>query len=156
MNKHLDSNFCLLSLLDLANTFNFYILKGGYSPSEQLAHRLYQSEAASLGSCNIIYGDLNHIQCLPFSPKKQIGDCSLRGRRGGGAGRAAAHHFFAPPPHFLKIKYYDFIPFFDFQCERIIFNCQPSHFSPCSAVPESGEFRKVCLPQGGETSCFSE
>ena len=45
------------------------------------------------------------------------------------------HHFFAPPPHFLKIKYYDFIPFFDFQYEKIIFNCQPSHFSPCSAVP---------------------
>ena len=35
-----------------------------------------------------------------------------------------------------QIKYYDFIPFFDFQYEKIIFNCQPSHFSPCSAVPE--------------------
>ena len=34
-----------------------------------------------------------------------------------------------------QIKYYDFIPFFDFQYEKIIFNCQPSHFSPCSAVP---------------------
>ena len=34
------------------------------------------------------------------------------------------------------IKYYDFIPFFDFQYEKIIFNCQPSHFSPCSAVPD--------------------
>ena len=34
-----------------------------------------------------------------------------------------------------KIKYYDFIPFFDFQYEKIIFNRQPSHFSPCSAVP---------------------
>lgn len=83
MNKHLDSNFCLLSPLDLAN---FYILKGDYSPSEQLAHRLYQSEAASLGSCTIIYGDLSHIQCLPFSPKKQIGDYSL-----GSSGRFAFH-----------------------------------------------------------------
>ena len=35
-----------------------------------------------------------------------------------------------------QIKYYDFIPFFDFQSEKIIFNCQPSHFSPCSAVPD--------------------
>ena len=26
---------------------------------------------------------------------------------------------------------------FDFQYEKIIFNCQPSHFSPCSAVPDS-------------------
>ena len=34
-----------------------------------------------------------------------------------------------------QIKYYDFIPFFDFQYEKIIFNWQPSHFSPCSAVP---------------------
>ena len=34
-----------------------------------------------------------------------------------------------------QIKYYDFIPFFDFQYEKIIFNCQPSYFSPCSAVP---------------------
>ena len=34
-----------------------------------------------------------------------------------------------------QIKYYDFIPFLDFQYEKIIFNCQPSHFSPCSAVP---------------------
>ena len=34
-----------------------------------------------------------------------------------------------------QIKYYDFIPFFDFQYEKIIFNCQPSHFSPRSAVP---------------------
>ena len=34
-----------------------------------------------------------------------------------------------------QIKYHDFIPFFDFQYEKIIFNCQPSHFSPCSAVP---------------------
>ena len=34
-----------------------------------------------------------------------------------------------------QIKYYDFIPFFDFQYEQIIFKCQPSHFSPCSAVP---------------------
>ena len=34
-----------------------------------------------------------------------------------------------------QIKYYDFIPFFDFQYEKIIFNCQPSHISPCSAVP---------------------
>ena len=25
--------------------------------------------------------------------------------------------------------------FFDFQYEKIIFNCQPSHLSPCSAVP---------------------
>ena len=33
-----------------------------------------------------------------------------------------------------QIKYYDFIPFFDFQYEKIIFNCQPSHFSPRSAV----------------------
>ena len=32
-----------------------------------------------------------------------------------------------------QIKYYDFIPFFDFQYEKNIFNCQPSHFSPCSA-----------------------
>ena len=39
----------------------------------------------------------------------------------------------------LTYKYYDFIPFipfFDFQYEKNIFNCQPSHFSPCSAVPE--------------------
>ena len=36
-----------------------------------------------------------------------------------------------------QIKYYDFIPFFDFQYEKLIFNCQPSHFSPCSAAPES-------------------
>ena len=36
-----------------------------------------------------------------------------------------------------QIKYYDFIPFFDFQYEKIIFNCQPCHFSPCSAVPET-------------------
>ena len=38
----------------------------------------------------------------------------------------------------LTYKYYDFIPFipfFDFQYEKNIFNCQPSHFSPCSAVP---------------------
>ena len=35
-----------------------------------------------------------------------------------------------------QIKYYDFIPFLDFQYEKIIFNCQPSHFSPCSVVPE--------------------
>ena len=34
-----------------------------------------------------------------------------------------------------QIKFYDFIPFFDFQYEKNIFNCQPSHFSPCSAVP---------------------
>ena len=34
-----------------------------------------------------------------------------------------------------QIKCYDFIPFFDFQYEKIIFNCQPSHFSTCSAVP---------------------
>ena len=33
-----------------------------------------------------------------------------------------------------QIKYYDFIPFFDFQYEKNIFNCQPFHFSPCSAV----------------------
>ena len=39
-----------------------------------------------------------------------------------------------------QIKYYDFIPFFDFQYEKIIFNCQPSHFSPCSAVPAKGSF----------------
>ena len=37
-----------------------------------------------------------------------------------------------------QIRYYDFIPFFDFQYEKIIFNCQPSHFSPCSAVPVIG------------------
>ena len=43
------------------------------------------------------------------------------------------HHFFAPP---APIKYHDFIPFFDFQYEKIIFSSQPSHFSPCSAVPE--------------------
>ena len=35
-----------------------------------------------------------------------------------------------------QIKCYDFIPFFDFQYEKIIFKCQPSHFSPCSAVPD--------------------
>ena len=35
-----------------------------------------------------------------------------------------------------QIKYYDFIPFCDFQNEKIIFNCQPSHFSPCPTVPE--------------------
>ena len=34
-----------------------------------------------------------------------------------------------------QISYFDFVPFFDFQYEKIIFNCQPSHFSPCSAVP---------------------
>ena len=28
-----------------------------------------------------------------------------------------------------------FIPFFDFQYEKFIFNCEPSHFSPCSALP---------------------
>ena len=33
---------------------------------------------------------------------------------------------------------FDFVPFFDFQYEKIIFNCQPSHFSPCSAVPVRG------------------
>ena len=38
-----------------------------------------------------------------------------------------------------QIKYYDFIPFFDFQYEKIIFNCQPSHFSRCSVVPENQE-----------------
>ena len=37
-----------------------------------------------------------------------------------------------------QIRYYDFIPFFDFQYEKIIFNCQPSHFSPCPAVPVIG------------------
>ena len=37
-----------------------------------------------------------------------------------------------------QINYYDFIPFFDFQYEKLIFNCQPSHFSPCSAVPVNG------------------
>ena len=42
-----------------------------------------------------------------------------------------------------QIKYYDFILFFDFQYEKIIFNCQPSHFSPCSAVPGPGS---SCLP----------
>ena len=35
-----------------------------------------------------------------------------------------------------QFRYYDFIPFFDFQYKKIIFNCQPSHFSPCSVVPE--------------------
>ena len=35
----------------------------------------------------------------------------------------------------LTYKYYDFIPFIDFQSEKNIFNCLPSHFSPCSAVP---------------------
>ena len=45
-----------------------------------------------------------------------------------------------------QIKYYDFIPFFDFQYEKIIFNCQPSHFSPCSAVPA----------QGWKTTAFSQ
>ena len=89
MNKHLDSNFSLLSPLDLANTFNFYILKGDYSPSEELAHRL-----ASLGSCTIIYGDLNHIQCLPFSPKKQIGDCSLGSSRRFAFHKEEKHHVF--------------------------------------------------------------
>ena len=34
-----------------------------------------------------------------------------------------------------QISYFDFVPFFDFQYEKIIFNCQPSHFLPCSAVP---------------------
>ena len=28
--------------------------------------------------------------------------------------------------------------FFDFQYKKIIFKCQPSHFSPCSAVPVQG------------------
>ena len=37
-----------------------------------------------------------------------------------------------------QIKYYDFIPFFDFQYEKNTFNCQPSHISPCSAVPVTG------------------
>ena len=37
-----------------------------------------------------------------------------------------------------QINYYDFIPFFDFQYEKLIFNCQPSHFSPCSAAPVVG------------------
>ena len=39
-----------------------------------------------------------------------------------------------------QIKYYDFIPFFDFQYEKIIFNCQPSHFSPRSAVPDPNQY----------------
>ena len=43
-----------------------------------------------------------------------------------------------------QIKYYDFIPFFDFQYEKIIFNCHPSHFSTCSAVPA---FRDLNLVQ---------
>ena len=59
-------------------------------------------------------------------------DLPLRDRGESGAGRAAAPKFFCAP---APIKYYDFIPFFDFQYEKIIFNCQPSHFSLCSAVP---------------------
>ena len=43
VNKHLDSSFCLLSPLELANMFNFYILKGDYSPSVELANRLCHS-----------------------------------------------------------------------------------------------------------------
>ena len=38
------------------------------------------------------------------------------------------HHFFAPRPHFWKIKYYDFIPFFDFQYEKIISIVSPPTF----------------------------
>ena len=38
-----------------------------------------------------------------------------------------------------QIKYYDFIPFFNFQYEKIIFNCQPFHFSSCSVVPATGK-----------------
>ena len=37
-----------------------------------------------------------------------------------------------------QIKYYDFILFFDFQYEKNTFNCQPSHISPCYAVPVTG------------------
>ena len=44
-----------------------------------------------------------------------------------------------------QIKYYDFIPFFDFQYEKNISNCQPSHFSPCSAVPETYCFFAVLV-----------
>ena len=59
-----------------------------------------------------------------------------------------------------QIKYYDFIPFFDFQYEKIIFNCQPSHFSPCSAVPVKALFLILFLKkkkhldiQGFERAC---
>ena len=63
--------------------------------------------------------------------------CNLQGpRRGKGWQGRGPTTFLRPCPHFLKIKYYDFIPFFDFQYEKIIFNCQPSHFSPCSAAPD--------------------
>ena len=45
-----------------------------------------------------------------------------------------------------QISYFDFVPFFDFQYDKIIFNCQPSHFSPCSAVPEvKGKLSKKML-----------
>ena len=44
-----------------------------------------------------------------------------------------------------QIKYYDFIPFFDFQYEKIIFNCQPSHFSTCSAVPAYKTFKDILI-----------
>ena len=59
-----------------------------------------------------------------------------------------------------QIKYYDFIPFLDFQYEKIIFNCQPSHFSPCSAVPvtkgqDANGFSKMWIKAYIEVSCFS-
>ena len=47
--------------------------------------------------------------------------------------------------------------FFDFQYEKIIFNCQPSHFSPCSAVPVLVSFqlngRYVCWG-GFQKQCY--
>ena len=59
-----------------------------------------------------------------------------RDRGGGGAGRAAAPPLFcAPAPTFCESNTMILFLFFDFQCEKIIFNCQPSHLSPCFAVP---------------------
>ena len=66
----------------------------------------------------------------------KVSSCWARDRGGGGAGRAAAPPLFcAPAPTFCKSNTMILFLFFDFQYEKIIFNCQPSHFSPCSAVP---------------------
>ena len=66
---------------------------------------------------------------------------------GGGAGRAAAPPLFcAPAPTFCKSNTMILFLFFDFQYEKIIFNCQPSHFSPCSAVPAKARLGARRLP----------
>ena len=44
------------------------------------------------------------------------------------------HHFFAPLPPLFENQILWFYSFFEKKKKKIIFNCQPSHFSPCSAA----------------------